>query len=198
MSSGKFDPSLYADKEGRLRLQGFGLIDFAREAVRQLRLQDAALSRQLDVLVVEGMWYANSYWQDVQFMLEEDSGLLCCVGTRVRLHRGSFEALWYRNSFVKSADGKSKSTVYSQHIRKPRGMHYTMGQFKGKHDGPFLELIEITEKRYRGLRERAARITAVRRQLRVLERNSLAELSDADRLKVLKQFKTGETVGQED
>lgn len=179
----RFDPSLYTSEEGRAGLYGFGLRDFGREALDVLREQNVLLDRQLRAVVVEGMWYAHSYWDDVREMLQADSGLLCCVGTRVRLHKGSFEALWYRNSFVKGAAG-SKSRVFSTHIRKYRGMHYSMSQFQGKHDGPFRELIEITESRYRGLRERAAILTDVRRRLRVFERHALAELSDRDRLKL--------------
>ena len=178
-----FDPAYYGSAEGREDLFDLGPRDFAFEQLRLIRQQGLLLDRQLSSLVVEGQWHSNNYWDEVGHLLEEDSSWLCCVGTRVRLLNGTFAAVWYRNRFVRQGDGKSR--VYSTQIRKGQGLHYSMSSFRGKHDGPFREIIEITERRYRVLRERAALITSQRRSLRSQERLILTNLHDCVRLQVL-------------
>lgn len=180
---GGFDPAYYGSAEGREDLFDLGPRDFAFEQLRLIRQQGLLLDRQLSSLVVEGQWHSNNYWDEVGHLLEEDSSWLCCVGTRVRLNHGAFSAEWYRNRFVRQGDGQSR--VYSSYIKKGRSLHYSMSSFRGKHDGPFREIIEITERRYRVLRERAALIVSQRRSLRSQERLVLVNLSDSVRLEVL-------------
>lgn len=170
------DVSQYASKEGRTLLARYSLFDMRKLAIANLIDQLALLERQLNVITVEGMRHANCFWEEVHYVLEEDSSAICCIGTRVRLHQGSFEAVWYRNKFVKCPNG-GKSRVFSKHIPKPYGKHYRMSQFKGKYDGPFLELVEYIESKYRRLRERAAIISETRRGVKKMVQQAQEGLS---------------------
>lgn len=146
------------------------------------------LDNEMQNILKIGLWGANFYYEELEYLLEINPEDICYIGTRARIINGSFQATWHRNRFVKSHNG-SKSKVYSTHIPKGRGYKYSMKHFRTTRDPIWVqELVETTEEHYAPLRKLAEINSKMRSLLNQYEKIIASTLME-DEVIHLKKYK---------
>lgn len=149
------------------RRAGLLIPDIAAAYQSSITLQLDAVDRMMDLVAVDARWKADIYWESVRNPLEGDDGF-CRIATRVTYRNGYVSMQWLRNRYVKQPDNKP-SKVYSTYIRKGSSSAYSMRDFKNE-PGWVRDLVEATEAEYVVLRERATKLSTLRRTLRAMQK----------------------------
>ena len=144
-------------------------IDAPTEARIYVRTAIAEVEREVALLAAEAQQIASAFWGlAISARKDIPDGKRSYLGTRVRMINGTLSIEWYRNGISFNSDGTVKS-VLSKRINKGLGCSYSKSAF-AKEPEWIKESVEIAEKRYSKIRERAAMLTKIKRNLRAYEK----------------------------
>lgn len=144
-------------------------LDAPAEARIYVRTALAEVEREVALLAAEAQQTATAFWSfAIDARKDSPEGKRSYLGTRVRIIKGSLSIEWYRNGVSFNADGTVKS-VLSKRINKGTDFSYPKSSF-AKEPEWIKESVEIAEKRYSKIRERAAILTKIKRNLRAYEK----------------------------
>lgn len=144
-------------------------IDAPTEARIYVRTAIAEVEREVALLAAEAQQTATAFWAlAISSRKNTPEGQRSYLGTRVRMIKGTLSIEWYRNGVSFNVDGTVKS-VLSRRINKGTDFSYPKSAFAREPEW-IKETIEIAEKRYSKIRERAAILTKIKRNLRAYEK----------------------------
>ncbi|TFI47031.1 hypothetical protein E4O93_14760 [Diaphorobacter sp. DS2] len=133
----------------------------------QLALQE--IEREVALLAAEAQQTSTDFWIAVrEGRAELPKDQRTYIGTRVRLVNGSLSIEWYRNAVSINSTGGVKNVI-SRRIKKGTSYTYPKTAFE-KEPQWVREVIDAAEKRYACIRERAAILTQIKRELRKYEK----------------------------
>lgn len=139
------------------------------EARVYVRTAMSEVEREVALLAVDAQQTATAFWNlAISGRKDAPKEQRSYLGTRVRIINGSLNIEWYRNSVSMNADGTVKN-VLSNRIKKGTDFSYPKSVF-AKEPEWIKETVEIAEKRYSKIRERAAILTKIKRNLREYEK----------------------------
>lgn len=144
-------------------------IDAPTEARIYVRTAISEVEREVALLAAEAQQTATAFWSlAISARKDVPDNKRSFLGTRVRMIKGTLSIEWYRNGVSFNADGTVKS-VLSKRINKGTSCSYPKSAFS-KEPEWIKESVEIAEKRYSKIRERAAILTRIKRNLRAYEK----------------------------
>lgn len=151
------------------REEGLEPSDLAAAYRAMLEQQLELVEQQLELMTAEARWHAGLFLGAAEASMDAgESDKFCRIGTRATYRDGTLSIQWLRNRYVRQGEGKP-SKVYSTYIKKGAGFAYSMNEFK-REPGWVKEIVEVTEREYAALRERAASLRVVRTELRKMLR----------------------------
>lgn len=140
-------------------------IDAQAEAKEFVRLTMSEVEREVALLAVDAQQTATAFWSvATEGRTDTPKDQRSYLGTRVRIINGSLNIEWYRNAVSIHPGGEVKSVI-SHRIKKGTDYAYPKTTFS-KEPEWIKEVVEIAEKRYARIRERAAILTKIKRSLR--------------------------------
>jgi hypothetical protein len=144
-------------------------IDAPTEARIYVRTAMAEVEREVALLAAEAQQVASAFWSlAISARKDVPGDKRSFLGTRVRMIKGTLSIEWYRNGVSFNVDGTVKS-VLSKRINKGISCSYPKSAFT-KEPEWIKESVEIAENKYSKIRERAAILTKIKRNLRAYDK----------------------------
>lgn len=145
-------------------------IDYEGDAAAFVQLMQAEIDSEVALLAAEAQETVNQFWELIKDRRSstENKDDKTFLGVRVRLVKGTLSIEWFRNVILFDANKKTKGVI-SNRLKKGLSSSYPKSSFASEPEW-LRPVIASCEEKFTAIRERAAILTQMKRELRKYEK----------------------------